>query len=147
VTPDEARIRLRAALSDDVMQAERLRVLMAVQRRASDLMAALGLDFALALPEVAERFAVYQEMHHVPGDHLWQAMQFVFRVARDGGDEADQALVGHYTQRILQTLFTAPLKSAPVIPDSWWQTPLGVAYRAVTQGIEACYDVLAEIDA
>ncbi|PWI57254.1 hypothetical protein [Sulfoacidibacillus thermotolerans] len=133
---------LRSALTDEVMKQERLRVFAAVERRAHDLLAALGVEFVLDEPDVVERLALYKEFHHVPGDHLWQAMQFVFRVARDGADESDRTLAPEYLGTIYRTLFTSVLVKTPQIPEQWWETPLGIACRVVESGIAACADVI-----
>jgi len=146
MNPEQARSRLRAALSDEVMWQERLRVVGAVTHRATDLLAALGLSDALSQPTLADRLTRYREMHHIPGDHLWQAMQFVFRVARDGGDEADQALLPHYVEIIQRVLFASPLRRHPEIPDGWWHTPLGLSCRVCLHGIESVYDVIEQLD-
>ncbi|MCY0876898.1 MAG: hypothetical protein OWT28_11605 [Firmicutes bacterium] len=142
LTVDEARQILRAALTDQVMKQEREQTLLVVEHRARDLLDGMGLGYVLDAPEVAQRFALYKQMHHIPGDHLWQAMQFVFRVARDGGDDADARLVQHYMGIIYRTLFTAPLRRRPQIPDAWWETPLGLACLFVEQGVEACERLL-----
>lgn len=146
MTPEQARSRLRGALSDEVMWQERLRVVGAVTRRTADLLTALGLSDALSLPTLAERLTLYREMHHIPGDHLWQAMQFVFRVARDGGDEADQALVPRYVEIVQRVLFASPLRRHPEIPAGWWDTPLGLCCRVCLYGIESAYDVIEQLD-
>lgn len=146
MTPEEARNRLRTALTDEVMKAERVRILSAIHKRSNDLLTALGIESALENKEVVERMRLLLEMHHIPGDHLWQAMQFFFRVAREGADEADLALVGHYSEILFRVLFAAPMRTKPVIPEDWWGTPLGVACRVVIEGIESCYDVLEQLD-
>lgn len=147
MTPERGRQILRLVLTDTVMKAQREQVLTALTRRARDLLEGIGLGYVLDMPDVAERLHLYREMHHVPGDHVWQAMQFVFRVARDGCDEADARLVSHYTDMIYRTLFTAPMRFAPQIPDTWWETPLGLACRFVDCGVEACEAVLLQLQA
>jgi hypothetical protein len=137
---DEQMLReiVRDALTDEVMKAERLRVLLRVQERAADLLRALGLADVLDAPDVAGRLELFRELHHVPGDHLWQAMQFVFRIARDGGDERDTQLVPYYVGRIVQTLFAAPYVRHPDVPAAFWETPIGLASRIAQDGIGHC---------
>lgn len=137
---------LRAALTDAVMKQERIRVYRAVRARARELMAALGVSELMDQPETVERLDLYQEFHHVPGDHLWQAMQFVFRVARDGGDAEDARWKSHYTNIIYNTLFCAPFHGVPKIPDQWWETPLGVCCKVVQDGIASCEALIREMD-
>ena len=136
---------LREALTDDVMKSERMRVYQLVMRKTRELHSALGVPDLLDAPHVEEKLALYQEFHHVPGNHLWQAMQFVFRVARDGGDEQDAEQKNEYIQLIYRTLFTSPLHKQPRIPDNWWATPLGLACKVVDKGIESCMDLIEQL--
>lgn len=144
---DEQELReiVRDALTDEVMKAERLRVLGRVQERAADLLDALGLANVLEAPEVAGRLELFREFHHVPGDHLWQAMQFVFRVARDGGDGRDAELAPVYVERIVRTLFAAPYVRRPAVPAAFWETPIGLASRIARDGIIDCRDQVLEL--
>lgn len=142
VTETEAYEILREALSDDVMKQERMRVIVSMERKVRDLLAALGLEATLDEEKTAERLALFKEFHHIPGDHLWQAMQFVFRVARDGGDESDRQLQSHYLDVIYRTLFTSPMVKTPAIPEQWWETPLGIACKVVEYGISSCMDTI-----
>ncbi len=145
MTEAEAYGILRQALTDEVMKQERMRVLLAVERKARDLLAALGFPDLLEDDITTRQLSLYKEFHHVPGDHLWQAMQFVFRVARDGGDEDDHRLKSHYLPVIYNTLFTAPMTRKRQIPEDWWHTPLGLSCKVVESGIASCHDVLAEL--
>ncbi len=145
MTVQEAYEVLREALTDDVMKSERLRVYQMVMRKTRDLLLALGVPDLLDTPLIEEKLALFQEYHHVPGHHLWQAMQFVFRVARDGGDEQDAELKNEYLQLIYRTLFTSPLQKLPRIPDNWWATPLGLACKVVDKGIESCMELIEQL--
>ena len=145
MTETEAYGILRRALTDEVMKQERLRVLLAVERKARDLLAALGFPDLFEDESTARQLSLYKEFHHVPGDHLWQAMQFVFRVARDGGNDEDHRLKAHYLSVIYNTLFTSPMTRKQRIPDDWWQTPLGLSCKVVESGIASCQDVLTEL--
>ena len=146
MTETEAYGILRRALTDEVMKQERVRVLLAVERKARDLLAALGVPDLLDDDRTARQLSLYKEFHHVPGDHVWQAMQFVFRVARDGGDDDDRRLKSHYLQVIYNTLFTSPMTRKQQIPDDWWHTPLGLSCKVVESGIASCRDELAELE-
>ncbi|KYP81633.1 hypothetical protein [Ferroacidibacillus organovorans] len=145
MTDEEARVILRETLTDDVMREERLRVMRAVRNQATTMLGALGMPQLLAEDRLSEQLARYETAHHIPGDHLWQAMQFFFRVAREGGDEQDQTLIAHYAAIVRQTLFTPAYRRAPQIPDPFWETPLGLAMRFVEQGVTACADALQKL--
>lgn len=145
MSEDEARLIMQASLTDEVMRAERLRVVRAVHRQAVALLAALGLPDLLQDGRLSEQLARYETAHHIPGDHLWQAMQFFFRVAREGGDARDQTLIPHYASIVRQTLFVPAYRREPQIPDGFWETPLGLAVRFVEQGVTACEDTLQKL--
>ncbi len=137
---------LRNALTDEVMKQERMRMVAMVERKNRELLAALGLEFLLDDSKTAERLVLYKEFHHIPGDHVWQAMQFVFRVARNGADESDQQVKAHYLELIYRTLFTSPMVKTPHIPEQWWETPLGIACRVVESGISSCMNIIEMLD-
>ncbi|MFD1019952.1 hypothetical protein [Thalassobacillus hwangdonensis] len=142
-TPESAYEKFQGIYTDKVMQEEKRRVFKQVYnhlyRHLDDLQANNGLK-----EEVEKKLQFFKEYTFMPGDNVFQAMRHVFLQAR-GERKRDPQADEMHLNRIYRALFQPAALKNPVIPDSFWETPLGVACLVTEKGIEAAYPILDEI--
>ncbi|WP_181347668.1 hypothetical protein [Thalassobacillus sp. CUG 92003] len=142
-THDQAYAKLQEIYTDKVMQDEKRRVFQDVYRHLFEHLD--DLEVKKGLKEEAERqLKFFKEYTFMPGDNLFQSMRYVFLVAR-GEKEKDRQETYQHVQRIYRALFQPAGLKNPVIPDSFWSTPIGVACTVAEKGVEAVYPVLDEV--
>ncbi|KGP74079.1 hypothetical protein [Pontibacillus yanchengensis] len=143
-TPETAYDAMKEIYTDDVMQEEKRRVFQQVYRHVYEHLEDLAAKDAVK-QEVEDRMQLYKAYTFMPGDNLFQSMRYVFLLAR-GEKERDRAVTQQHLQRIYRALFSAAGLKNPVIPDSFWETPLGVSCLVADKGIEAVYPILDEME-
>ncbi|MFG6113922.1 hypothetical protein ACGTN9_01945 [Halobacillus sp. MO56] len=135
--------KMQEIYTDKVMQEEKRRVFQQVYSHLlahlDDLQARNGLK-----EDVVKQLKLFKEYTFMPGDNLFQSMRYVFLIAR-GERVEDRQLTQQHVQRIYRALFKPAGLKTPQIPDSFWETPLGVACLVAEKGVEAAYPVLDEI--
>lgn len=143
-TPERAFELLQQIYTDEVMQNEKRRVFQQVYRHLYEHLEDLGAKDAVK-EDVEERMQLYKAYTFMPGDNLFQSMRYVFLLAR-GQKEEDRAETQAHLHRIYRALFTAAGVKNPTIPESFWETPLGVSCLVAEKGVEAVYPILDEIE-
>ncbi len=144
-TPEEAHEKLQEIYTDEVMQNEKRRVFQQVYRHLYEHLEDLAVKDAIK-EDAEERMQLYKNFTFMPGDNLFQSMRYVFLLAR-GEKERDRAVTQQHLHRIYRALFSAAGLKNPIIPDSFWETPLGVSCLVAEKGVEAVYPILDEIEA
>lgn len=144
-TPEKAYRKLQDIYTDEIMQQEKRRVFQQVYRHLREHMEDLAISNGLK-PKAEKQLSLFKEYTFMPGNNLFQSMRYVFLLAR-GEKEYDRGETQRHLQRIYRALFTSAGTKNPVIPESFWDTPLGVACVVAEKGVEAVYPILDKIDA
>ncbi|QAS53192.1 hypothetical protein [Halobacillus litoralis] len=135
--------KLQEIYTDRVMQDEKRRIFQLVYRHLNEHLEDLAVKSGLK--EKAEKqLKFFKEYTFMPGDNLFQSMRYVFLVAR-GENGEDQEVTRQHLNRIYRSLYQPAGLKNPYIPDSFWETPLGVACLVAEEGVEAVYPILDEI--
>ncbi|MFO7263744.1 MAG: hypothetical protein C0P68_006385 [Bacillota bacterium] len=142
-TPEKAYEKLREIYTDQLMQEEKRRVLRLLENRLRRLLSDLGMESILEPHE--QRLLFFRQFAHIPGDSIFDSMQYVFNLAR-GRQEVDPSVTQFHLKRIFDALFTPPGLKNPTIPESFWQTPLGIACQVAAKGVESVYHLLDELE-
>jgi hypothetical protein len=142
MTQEQAFAITRQCFTDDVMVGEKRRVFRMMQNKTAELLAELGLGNVLA-PHL-ERMKYFQQFVHIPGDSIFASIQYVFNLAR-GEREADPAMTQVHVKRIYRALFTPAGLKNPVIPEMFWESPLGIACLIAEKGIDSAYPYLQKL--
>ncbi|WP_252311888.1 hypothetical protein [Sinobaca sp. H24] len=135
---------LRSVYTNELMMEEKRRVLKILYRHLEEQAAELAVADELA-EGAGKRVKRYKEYAYMPGNTLLKSVQFVFNTAR-GDPTAGEPDASIHVKRIYKALYQAPAARAPVIPDYFWRTPLGVACLTAEQGIAAVYDIIEELE-
>ncbi|MYL49631.1 hypothetical protein GLV98_09035 [Halobacillus litoralis] len=142
-TKETAFTKLQEIYNDKVMQDEKRRVFQQVhnhlQQHLDDLAVQSGLK-----EKAQEQLKFFKEYTFMPGDNLFQSMRYVFLIAR-GEKERDPEETRQHLNRIYRSLYQPAGLKNPYIPDSFWETPLGVACLVAEEGVDAVYPILDEV--
>ncbi|RWZ58854.1 hypothetical protein EQV77_07805 [Halobacillus fulvus] len=142
-TKETAYEKMQEIYTDRVMQDEKRRIFQQVYRHLNEHLGDLAVKSGLK-EEAEKQLRYFKEYTFMPGDNLFQSMRYVFFLAR-GDRKGDQAETQQHLNRIYRSLFQPAGLKNPYIPDSFWDTPLGVACLVAEEGIEAAYPVLDEM--
>ncbi len=142
-TPEKAFEKLQEIYTDKLMQDEKRWVLRLLENRLRRLLQDLGLEQILAPYE--ERLTFFRQFAHIPGDSIFDSIQYVFNLAR-GRKEVDPGVTQIHLNRIYNALFTPPGLKNPNIPETFWMTPLGIACRVAEKGVESVYPLLDQLE-
>lgn len=135
--------KLQEIYTDRVMQDEKRRIFQLVYRHLNEHLEDLAVKSGLK--EKAEKqLKLFKEYTFMPGDNLFQSMRYVFLLAR-GENGEEQEVTRQHLNRIYRSLYQPAGLKNPYIPDSFWETPLGVACLVAEEGVEAVYPILDEI--
>jgi recombinational DNA repair protein (RecF pathway) len=140
---DKAFEKLQEIYTDRVMQDEKRRIFQQVYRHLHEHLEDLAVTNGLK-EEAEKQLKFFKEYTFMPGDNLFQSMRYVFLLAR-GERETNPQETQQHLSRIYEALFQPAGLKNPYIPDSFWETPLGVACLIAEEGIEAVYPILDEI--
>ncbi|MBH0230461.1 hypothetical protein [Halobacillus yeomjeoni] len=140
---ESAYAKLQEIYTDRVMQEEKRRVFQQVYRHMCAHLDDLAVSSGLK-DEAEKQLKLFKEYTFMPGDNLFQSMRHVFLLAR-GERTPEPAETQQHLARIYRSLFQAAGVKNPYIPDSFWETPLGVACLVAEEGVEAVYPILNEI--
>ncbi|MCA0971156.1 hypothetical protein LCM20_11180 [Halobacillus litoralis] len=143
-TKEQAYAKLQDIYTDRVMQDEKRRIFQQVYRHLHEHLSDLAVSSGLT-EQAEKQLQFFKEYTFMPGDNLFQSMRFVFFLAR-GERKGDQAETEQHLARIYKALFQPAGLKNPYIPDSFWETPLGVACLVAEEGVEAVYPILDEIE-
>lgn len=135
--------KLQGIYTDQVMQDEKRRIFQQIYRHLYEHLGDLAVKSGLK-EEAEKQMRFFKEYTFMPGDNIFQSMRYVFLLAR-GEKEQDPAITEQHLNRIYRSLFQPAGLKNPYIPDSFWETPLGVACLVAEEGVEAVYPVLNEI--
>lgn len=135
--------KLQEIYTDRVMQDEKRRVFQQVYRHLLEHLDDLAVKSGLK-EKAEEQLKFFKEYTFMPGDNLFQSMRYVFLIAR-GEKERDPEETRQHLNRIYRSLYQPAGLKNPYIPDSFWETPLGVACLVAEEGVEAVYPVLDEV--
>ncbi|MDA3130418.1 hypothetical protein ACFPTR_06550 [Aliibacillus thermotolerans] len=141
-TPEKAYAFLQEIYTDELMQQEKRHVFQLAQNKMKQLLRTLSIEEAIEPYE--KRLARFKEYASMPGDTLFWSMQHLFNIARGEKDNNPIETKKHVT-RIYETLFVPAGRKVPIIPDSFWKTPLGIACQIAEDGIESVYPILDEM--
>ena len=142
-TREEAFDFLKELYDDQIMQQEKRRVFKMLHRKLYERLDDLAINQAIS--EKAERqLYLFKEFTFMPGDNIFQSMRYLFLIAR-GEMEIDRQLTRKHLQRVYQSLFQPAALKNPIIPESFWETPLGIACQIAENGVEAVYPLLTEM--
>ncbi|MBU6079812.1 hypothetical protein [Allobacillus halotolerans] len=142
-TREEAFDFLKELYDDQIMQQEKRRVFKMLHRQLYERLDDLAINQAIS--EKAERqLYLFKEFTFMPGDNIFQSMRYLFLIAR-GEMEIDRQLTRKHLQRVYQSLFQPAALKNPIIPESFWETPLGIACQIAENGVEAVYPLLTEM--
>ncbi|RPF54002.1 hypothetical protein [Aquisalibacillus elongatus] len=134
---------LKTVYTDEVMQGEKRRVFKMLNRQLYERLDDLAINQALS--ERAEKqLKFFKEFTFMPGDNIFQSMRYLFLMAR-GEKERDRQTTEQHLNRVYNSLFKAAGMKNPVIPDSFWETPLGIACRIAEHGVEDVYPILDDM--
>ena len=143
-TPEKAYEKLQEIYTDQLMQEEKRWVLRMLENRLRRLLKDLGLEQILEPHE--QRLFFFRQFAHIPGDSIFDSMQYVFNLAR-GRKETDPEVTKYHLKRIYDALFVPPGLKNPAIPETFWLRPLGIACQVAEKGVEAVYHLLDELEA
>ncbi|CAM4004449.1 hypothetical protein [Alkalicoccus chagannorensis] len=144
-TPETAFAALRDVYDEELMIEEKRKVMLDLQRQLEERLDDMALRHLMP-PELDEQLSRYKISTFMSGDNIFQSMRHVFLIARGEPQGSRQETEAHL-QRIYRTLFQPAARRNPVIPDSFWRTPLGTACLVADKGIEAAYPILDEVRA
>ncbi|MGP4059289.1 hypothetical protein [Halobacillus sp. H74] len=140
---DSAYEKLQEIYTDRVMQDEKRRIFQLVYRHLNEHLEDLAVKSGLK--EKAEKqLKFFKEYTFMPGDNLFQSMRYVFLLAR-GENGEEREVTRQHLNRIYRSLYQPAGLKNPYIPDSFWETPLGVACLVAEEGVEAVYPILDEV--
>lgn len=142
-TPEKAFEKLQEIYTDKLMQDEKRWVLRLLENRLRRLLQDLGIEEALEPYE--KRLTFFREFAHIPGDSIFDSIQYVFNLVR-GNKEPDPGVTQMHLNRIYHALFTSPGLKNPCIPETFWMTPLGIACQVAEKGVESVYPLLDELE-
>ncbi len=142
-TPEKAYEKLQEIFTDQLMQDEKRWVMRLLENRLRRLLHDLGLEHILDPHE--QRLYFFRQFAHIPGDSIFDSIQYVFNLAR-GRKETDPEVTRRHLERIYGALFTPPGLKNPTIPETFWLRPLGVACQVAEKGVAAVYPLLDELD-
>lgn len=142
-TPEQAYEKLREIYTDQLMQEEKRWVLRLLENRLRRMLRDLGLEQILEPHE--QRLFFFRQFAHIPGDSIFDSIQYVFNLVR-GQKEADPGVTQFHLKRIYDALFTPPGMKNPTIPESFWLTPLGIACQVAEKGVEKVYPLLEALE-
>ncbi|MBN8236154.1 hypothetical protein JF544_12890 [Halobacillus kuroshimensis] len=135
--------KLQEIYTDKVMQDEKRRIFQMVYRHLHGHLDDLAVETGLT--EKAEKqLKFFKEYTFMPGDNLFQSMRWVFLVAR-GEKPKEAEETREHLNRIYRSLYQPAGLKNPAIPESFWETPLGVACLVAEEGVEAVYPILDEV--
>ena len=135
---------LKQFYDDKMMQQEKRRIFKMLHRQLYERLDDLAINQAIS--EKAERqLYFFKEFTFMPGDNLFQSMRYLFLIAR-GEMETDRRVTRQHLDRIYKALYQPAGLKNPVIPDSFWETPLGIACQIAEEGVESVYPILDEIE-
>lgn len=143
-TPERAYAILQDVYTDKLMQEEKRKVFQKLKNQVTHFLQYLAVDHALQPYE--ERMKLFKDFAFMPGDTIFWSMQYLFNLAR-GEKEIDRNETEMHLQRIYRALFTPAGLRQPTIPETFWETPLGIACMIAEKGIESVYPILAEVEA
>lgn len=142
-TKESAYEKLQDIYTDRVMQDEKRRVFQQVYRHLHEHLGDLAVQSGLK-EEAEKQLQFFKEYTFMPGDNLFQSMRYVFFLAR-GERKGDHIETQEHLNRIYKVLYQPAGLKNPYIPDSFWETPLGVACLVAEEGVESVYPILDEI--
>lgn len=142
-TPEWAYAILQEVYTDELMQEEKRKVFQKLNNQVTQFLQFLAVDNALSPYE--ERMQLFKDFAFMPGDTIFWSLQYLFNLAR-GEKEIDRNETEMHLQRVYRALFIPAGLRTPAIPDSFWETPVGVACLIAEKGIEAVYPILAEVE-
>lgn len=142
-TKESAYEKLQDIYTDRVMQDEKRRVFQQVYRHLHEHLGDLAVQSGLK-EEAEKQLQFFKEYTFMPGDNLFQSMRYVFFLAR-GERKGDHNETQEHLNRIYKALYQPAGLKNPYIPDSFWETPLGVACLVAEEGVESVYPILDEI--
>ncbi|ELK48166.1 hypothetical protein QRD89_17590 [Halobacillus sp. ACCC02827] len=142
-TKETAYAKLQEVYTDKVMQEEKRRVFQQVYRHLREHLDDLCVSHGLK-EQAEKQLGFFKEYTFMPGDNLFQSMRHVFLLAR-GERKEEEAVTRQHLERIYRALYQPAGLKNPYIPDSFWDTPVGVACLVAEEGIEAAYPVLDQI--
>ena len=142
-TPERAYAILQEVYTDKLMQDEKRKVFQKLKNQLTQFLQYLAVDDALVPYE--KRMKLFKDFAFMPGDTIFWSMQYLFNLAR-GEKEVDRSETEMHLQRIYRALFTPAGLRTPTIPESFWETPLGIACLIAEKGIESVYPILAEVE-
>ncbi|WP_017185592.1 hypothetical protein [Alkalibacillus haloalkaliphilus] len=134
---------LKTVYTDDVMQQEKRRVFKQVNRQLYERLDDLAINNALS-EQVEKQLKLFKDFTFMPGDNIFQSMRYLFLLAR-GEKEMDRLTTRKHLDRVYNSLFKAAGMQNPIIPDHFWETPIGIACRIAEDGVEAVYPILDEM--
>ena len=142
-TPERAYAILQEVYTDKLMQDEKRKVFQKIKNQLTQFLQYLAVDDALKPYE--ERMKLFKDFAFMPGDNIFTSMQYLFNLAR-GEKEVDRNETERHLQRVYRALFIPAGLKTPTIPESFWETPLGIACLIAEKGIEAVYPILEEVE-
>ncbi|PKR77222.1 hypothetical protein CEY16_10810 [Halalkalibacillus sediminis] len=131
---------LKEVYNDEVMQQEKRRVFKDLNRQLYERLDDLAINQALS-ERSEKQLRLFKEFTFMPGDNIFQSMRYVFLMAR-GEKEIDRQTTEKHLNKIYRSLYQAASMRNPIIPDSFWETPLGVACMIAENGVESVYPTL-----
>ncbi|TFB18884.1 hypothetical protein E3U55_11470 [Filobacillus milosensis] len=142
-TREEAFDFLKTVYNDEVMQDEKRRIFKMLNRQLYERLDDLAINNAIS--ERAEKqLYFFKEFTFMPGDNIFQSIRYLFLMAR-GEKERERQITERHLDRIYKSLFQAAGMKNPVIPESFWETPLGIACTIAENGVEEVYPILDEM--
>ncbi|WP_188207769.1 hypothetical protein [Alkalibacillus aidingensis] len=134
---------LKEVYTDEVMQQEKRRVFRQLNRQLYERLDDLAINQALT-EQAEKQLRLFKEFTFMPGDNIFQSMRYLFLLAR-GEKETDRQVTRKHLDRIYHSLFKAAGMQNPIIPESFWETPIGIACMIAEDGVEKVYPILGEM--
>ncbi|MGM8214898.1 hypothetical protein ACLIA0_04900 [Bacillaceae bacterium W0354] len=142
-TKEEAFDFLKTVYTDEVMQDEKRRVFTLLHRQLRERLGDLAIDHAFS-KQTEKQLKLFKEFTFMPGDNIFQSMRYLFLIAR-GEMERNRQETLYHLNKVYKSLFQSAAGKNPNIPESFWETPLGIACSIAEEGVEAVYPILNEM--
>ncbi|WP_411954148.1 hypothetical protein ACKXGF_13125 [Alkalibacillus sp. S2W] len=143
-TREQAYDLLKTVYTDDVMQQEKRRVFKLLYNQLYERLDDLAINQAIS-EQAEKQLYLFKNFTFMPGDNIFQSMRYMFLIAR-GEKELDRQTTREHLDRIYKSLYQPAGLKNPVIPDHFWETPIGIACHIAEEGVEAVYPLLDDIN-
>ncbi|PSL50614.1 hypothetical protein B0H94_103227 [Salsuginibacillus halophilus] len=143
-TQTEAFHLLQNIYTNEVMMDEKRRIFRMLYRHMMEQLSYLHMQ-SIVTEKAKDRMRYFRLYAYMPGENIFKSMQHVFNTAR-GEKVHDRAETNRHVQNIYCALYKPAGLKNPVIPDEFWNTPIGTACLVAEHGPGAVEEILNDVE-